>query len=361
MPGLINAHCHLDYTNMAGEFPPPKVFIEWLKVITATKAGWGFSDYAQSWLNGATMLLNSGTTTVADIEAVPELLPEVWASTPLRVISLLELIGITARRPSKAILQMALAKIDSLNHKRCFAGLSPHAPYSTVPELVTLSARTASQRNWLLCTHVAESAVEFAMFKHGRGEMFDWLQRSGRDMSDCGLGSPVQHLERCGALSRNLLAAHVNYLGRGDASRLARRQVNVVHCPRSHSYFSHGAFPLRHLRRKRINICLGTDSLASVYKTRRQAVELNMFEEMRELSNCERTLSAHTIVQMATVNGARALALGGRAGELKPGAWADLIALPFAGKVSKVYEAVLQHQGHVAGSMINGRWAILPT
>src|SRR5690242_17731231 len=64
MPGLVNAHCHLDYTNMAGQFPPPKVFIDWLKVITTTKADWSFSDYAESWLSGARMLLRTGTTTV---------------------------------------------------------------------------------------------------------------------------------------------------------------------------------------------------------------------------------------------------------------------------------------------------------
>ena len=53
LPGLVNAHCHLDYTDMAGQFPPPKVFADWLKQITETKAGWNYSDYAESWLNGA--------------------------------------------------------------------------------------------------------------------------------------------------------------------------------------------------------------------------------------------------------------------------------------------------------------------
>jgi cytosine/adenosine deaminase-related metal-dependent hydrolase len=166
-------------------------------------------------------------------------------------------------------------------------------------------------------------------------------------------------MERCGALNRSLLAAHVNYLGRGDVARLAKHQVNVVHCPRSHSYFSHGPFPLQRLVRARVNICLGTDSLASVYKTRRQNVELNMFEEMRVLSDREKTLSARSIVRIATVNGAKAFGLEGRAGELSPGAWADIITLPFSGNFSNPYDAVLQHQGHVSGSMINGRWTIL--
>src|SRR5215204_6521707 len=77
LPGLVNAHCHLDYTNMAGLFPPQRRFTDWVKLITTEKAQWIFSDYAKSWLDGAKMLVRSGTTTVADIEAVPELLPEV--------------------------------------------------------------------------------------------------------------------------------------------------------------------------------------------------------------------------------------------------------------------------------------------
>src|SRR5215471_9481687 len=83
MPGLVNAHCHLDYTNMAGLFPPPKYFSDWIKTITAAKADWSYSDFAQSWLSGARMLVKTGTTMVADIENVPLLLPEVWHATPL--------------------------------------------------------------------------------------------------------------------------------------------------------------------------------------------------------------------------------------------------------------------------------------
>src|ERR1035441_10341832 len=66
MPGLVNAHCHLDYTDMAGQFAPPKGFADWLKLITEGKSGWSYSDYAQSWLNGAHMLVRTGTTSVAE-------------------------------------------------------------------------------------------------------------------------------------------------------------------------------------------------------------------------------------------------------------------------------------------------------
>ena len=360
MPGLVNAHCHLDYTDMAGQFAPPKVFADWLKLITEAKSGWSYSDYAQSWLNGAHMLVRTGTTSVADIEAVPQLLPEVWGGTPLRVFSFLEMIGIKGHRQPQAIVQETVDRIDALKGFRGRPGLSPHAPYSTVPELLRLSAQTARRRKWHLTMHLAESVMEFEMFAHGRGEMFDWLQRSGRDMSDCGLGSPVQHLERCGALSERLLAAHANYLDKQDATVLAKRKVHVVHCPRCHFYFHHDPFPLRRLARAGVNVCLGTDSLASVYKTRHQSVELSLFEEMRALAKNEPSLSARKIMQMATLNGARALGMSGQIGELSKGAFADLVALPFAGKIADVHDSILHHQGNVAASMIDGQWAIAP-
>ena len=360
MPGLINAHCHLDYTDMAGQFPPPKLFSDWLKLITETKAGWDYSDYAKSWANGARMLVRTGTTSVADIEAVPQLLPEVWRETPLRVFSFLEMIGIKGQQQPRAVVHEAVARLEALKRGRGGVGLSPHAPYSTVPELLRLSAQAARQRTWRLSTHLAESALEFEMFKHARGLMFDWLQRSGRDMSDCGQGSPVKHLERCGLLSDKLLAAHVNYLARGDAALLGRRRVHVVHCPRCHFYFHHDRFPLRRLASAGVNVCLGTDSLASVYKSRRQNVELNLFEEMRALAKNEPSLSARTIVRMATLNGARALGMNGKIGELAPDGFADLVALPFAGNVADAYDRVLHHHGDVAASLIAGQWAIEP-
>src|SRR5438552_10586857 len=186
MPGLVNAHCHLDYTNMAGQFPPPKYFTDWIKSITATKADWTYSDFAQSWLSGAGMLVRTGTTMVADIENVPLLLPEVWEATPLRVFSFLEMTGIKSRRQPRSILhdaeqwieKLSMARLGKLEARRtddklearptadrlepcptfgsrCCAGLSPHAPYSTLPELLRLTAATARRRGWRLCTHLA--------------------------------------------------------------------------------------------------------------------------------------------------------------------------------------------------------------
>src|SRR5690348_6885046 len=72
MPGLINAHCHLDYTDMSGLMPPQKKFTDWIRLMLAAKSEWNYSEFALSWIRGAHMLTRTGTTTVVDFEAVPE-------------------------------------------------------------------------------------------------------------------------------------------------------------------------------------------------------------------------------------------------------------------------------------------------
>jgi len=356
----VNAHCHLDYTHMAGQLPPPNSFVDWIKAIVEIKAGWTLDDYARSWTDGAQMLLRSGTTTVADIEAMPELLPGVWSSTPLRVISLFEMIGFSNRRPPRTLLKETLARCASLRKQSVLVGLSPHAPYSTVPELLRLAGEAARAERMLVSTHVAESRVESEMFRHANGEMYEWLQHSGREMSDCGLRSPVEHLARARLLARNLLAVHVNYLQRGDAQLLARSGASVVHCPRSHYYFRHAPFPLQTLKRAGINLCLGTDSLATVYKRRAETVTLDMFAEMRRLAESCPLLSPRSILRMATVNGASALGLTNRVGALVKGACADVIARPLRPRETDLYRAAINHEGPVLASMIKGVWAIPP-
>ncbi|HZL14266.1 MAG TPA: amidohydrolase family protein, partial [Verrucomicrobiae bacterium] len=184
--------------------------------------------------------------------------------------------------------------------------------------------------------------------------------RNQRDNSDCGLGSPVEHLERAGLLAENFLAVHANYLAENDFDLLAQRRVSVVHCPRSHDYFRHKKFPLEKLLKAGVNVCLGTDSLSTVRQTGKQKIELNLVAEMRALAIAEPKISAKQILQMATVSGARALGLAEKIGELSENALADLIAIPFTGKFADIYDGVLHPASTVSVSMVDGKWAIAP-
>lgn len=352
LPGLINAHCHLDYTRMAGLLRPTRHFSDWIKAIVALKSGWSYTDYAESWLRGAQMLLRTGTTTVVDIEAVPELLPEVLTATPLRVVSCLELLSVRSRQTARQMVDAAVAKLDTLPGEP--PGLSPHAPYSTSPELLRAAAVAARERGWLLTTHVAESEDEFEMFQVGSGAMHDWL-RPQRDMSDCGQGSPVACLARHGVLSPHFLAVHANYLAPGDAALLALAGASVVHCPGSHAFFGHQKFPLNELIKTGVNVCLGTDSLATMPVKRNETAELNLFSEMRRLAENFPALKPQRILAMTTVNAARAIGRPTELGRLAPGSCADLIAIP-RGKTRDPYRAVLNHRGPVQATLLRGRW-----
>lgn len=362
LPGWINAHCHLDYTHLAGHLPPPRSFTDWIQGIIGLKAAWSFSEFAASWVAGARQLLATGCTTVCDFEAVPELLPEAWNATPLRVLSALEITGVRAARPPRDILDGFLAHAENLialRHPRNHVGLAPHAPYSTLPELLRLTARAAAERGLPITIHVAESAEEDAMFRTADGPMYHWL-RPQRVMDDCDGRSPVRVVADAGLLGPSSLLAHVNYPDADDLELLARSGSAVVHCPRSHDYFGHAPFPFAQLRQAGVRVCLGTDSLLTVRKPGRPAVQLDLFTELRTFADRHPEVPASALLALVTSEAALALGRGGQLGSLRAGHAADLIAVPLVDVTVPPEVAVLQHRGPVFASLIAGTWAIAP-
>lgn len=356
LPGLINAHCHLDYTDMAGQLMPGLNFADWVKGITTLKGTWTLEDYRRSWMNGARQLLRHGTTTVVDIEAVPALLPDVLEATPLRVHSLLEMTGVRSQRPPSEILAEMETVIGKVPKGRGSAGLSPHAPYSTVPELLRQAAERARRSGWLLSTHVGESQAEFDMFMYRRGPMFDWL-KGQRDMGDCGVGSPVGAVAAQGLLGPGFIAAHVNHLWNGDARLLGESGTHVVHCPSSRAYFGHKSFPYEQLVAAGVNVCLGTDSAASLAKTKGRVPSLSLFDEMRRFAANYVAVPPEEIVRMVTLHGAKAVGRSGELGELSAGAAADLLVVGAAG--TDPFRALLEEGRSAHRLMIGGAWVDL--
>ena len=357
LPGFVNGHCHLDYTAMSGQIPPPRRFVDWLQNIVAAKSAWSRAQFAKSWVAGAQMLEQSGVTSVLNIESVPELLPEVWRATALRLCSCLELIDARSPQAAKSLVRAAIQKsrqLESMHGNRC--GLSPHALYTATDELL-LSARDAARsQSRLLTTHVAESAEEDAMYRSATGPLFEWLQ-TRRQTAHCGEGSPVSILNRLGYFcAAPVVAAHVNYLAPEDERILAKQNVAVAHCPRNSRYFGHAPFPWRRLRNAGVNIALGTDSLASTPKMGKANPRLDFFAELACLADQKDAPDPHEILQFATMNGAKALRRENELGRLSPGFLADAVAIPYAGRTETFAEAVVYHRGGVSASMIHGRW-----
>ena len=353
LPGLVNAHCHLDYTDFVGAIPPPKSFTDWIDAIVDLKADVDDAAHADSWRHGADQCLRYGTTTLGNIESRPDQLPHLWLATPLRVVSFFELILFKPESNAAQAVEDVESWLTANLPPQGRAGLSPHAPYTTNADLLEACSRKAR----LLAIHLAESADEHEMFCHGRGRMFERLASAGRVNSDCGFNSPIAHAAAHGILRASTLAIHANYLSETDVKQLAKSRASVVHCPRSHEYFRHEPFNEAGLSKAGVNLCLGTDSLAT---TREREAELSLFDEMRLHAVSFPSLTAETILRRTTLNAAAALGMGGEVGEISEGAFADLITVPFAGNADGAVEAVVRHAGRVQAVMVDGQWEVPP-
>jgi len=317
LPGLINAHCHLDYTRFRGSIAPKQSFTEWIKTINALRRSFTTEDYIESIAEGFVQLAQGGTTTVANIEAFPELLPHLPVP-PLRTWWFLELIDVRTRIDQDETLRGSLSFFEKHPDWLGGFGLSPHAPYTASVDLYRLARTCGEKYGMLSTTHIAESVEEHEMFSHARGPLHDFLAGLGRDNSDCGQGSALSHLVEHGVIGGNCIIAHLNYLQDYDYELVARTGASVVHCPKCHTYFGHAPFPLKALREHGVNVCLGTDSLASNNS-------LDMRSEMREAQEFH-GLGDREVLEMVLINGAQALGQAGKLGEISPGSVADLVA-----------------------------------
>ncbi len=272
LPGLINAHCHLDYTCLRGKISRRKSFTDWIRAINAEKAKLSPENYVASIRGGFAEAKQFGTTTIANLTAFPELVSRIQA--PIRTWWFAELID--ARDPTRAneIIDLAVEKLKAAEHW----GLAPHAPFTASANVYRRCDEIARREKVLLTTHLAESHEEMSLFRDASGPLYDFLKEIGRDMNDCGEQTPFgQFVGRLRDASLpDWLLVHLNEVLDGDLRALAKQSTksNVVHCPRSHAYFRHSPFQFEKFRELGFNVCLGTDSLAS-------NEDLSLFAEMR--------------------------------------------------------------------------------
>jgi cytosine/adenosine deaminase-related metal-dependent hydrolase len=357
LPGLINAHCHLDYTCLRGKIPPRKSFTDWIRAINAEKATLAPKDYIASINEGFAEARQFGTTTIANLTVFPELIPQIQPA--VRTCWFAELIDV--RMPEHAI-ELVDSTIEALNQTRNW-GLAPHALFTASRDLFRRCEEIAQNDNVLLTTHLAESREEMEMFRHASGPLYEFIKSIGRAIDDCGNKTPLELFldligsggspNRLRAIEVNRpylswIVAHLNELTESDFELLERSNLefHVVHCPRSHNYFSHSPFAFDRLRSFGSNICLGTDSLAS-------NESLSLFAEMRAFQKEFPSVSAAEIFQMVTVNPARALRYENALGQMRPGFGADLIAVPCSTSTD-IFEQILAFDAPVSWSMVNG-------
>lgn len=336
LPGLINAHTHLELTYLRGMLPPSSDFVDWLRRMLRHQADAPATaetvDAAVT--DGVKQSLRAGVTTVGDITRSPDWSRPVLALHALRAVSFGEVIAIGTRR---GMLDDRLAAATSLTFAtpRLIVGLSPHAPYTVEPEGLRACARRAIElraagERLPVCIHLSETPQESEFTRSRTGPIADYLAELGIlddrvPRSEC---SPAELVDRAGLLGPHTVLAHANYVSADDIHLMAERGSSVAYCPRTHAAFRHAPHPFRAARRAGINVAVGTDSLAS-------NPSLSVIDELRFIHQSCHNVALDDLLGMGTMNGARALGLHDEVGSLTPGKWADLAVFPLEQATSK--------------------------
>ena len=324
LPGLVNAHTHLELGFFAGQAPPGKSFVDWIERLAATKAA--CPDFARtaaaSVRTGMKQSLAAGVTTVGDVTTRPQSVRSDLKHGPLRVVSFGEVIAIGSRR--NLLAERLQAAIDGAHASDYLTvAVSPHAPYSIEPDGIRACVEAAERLNMRLCMHLAETVDEARFTERGDGPLGDLLRHFGvaDNLIPCPQMTPVALAHQCGALSGRTVLAHCNYVSNEDLALLAASGAHVAYCPRTHAAFGHDPHPFRRMLGDGINVCIGTDSLAS-------NPSLSVLEEIRHLHEVYPDLNGSVLIEMATIRGARALGLFEAVGTLARGKYADVTVLP---------------------------------
>jgi len=313
LPGLVNAHCHLELSHLAGRVPFAGGFVPWVEALVAARGGDGDEVVRARAAEAIRGLEGNGTVAVGDVSNSLVHL-DLLGRSRLSAVVFLELLAWDPAR-AQATLDWADACLaDRRVSPNVQLRLAAHAPYSVSPELFAgLRARGGP---WSL--HLAESEDESLFLTAGQGAWPGFLERRGLGhvpFDPPGL-SPVAYTDRLGVLHPGLVAAHGVRVDAADAALLARHGVHVALCPRSNRNLGVGVAPLPTLLEAGVRLCLGTDSLAS-------AESLDLLEDAALLHRQFPAVAPATIVSMATRGGAEALGLA-ELGAIEPGRRAAL-------------------------------------
>ncbi len=323
-PGFVNAHAHLELSTLAGRIPPDGDFTGWLTRLVAdlAKPDPTEDDIESVVRDGIMQSIRAGVTLLGDITRSPSRTRSVLASGNLRAVSFGEVIAIGTQR-SKLSERISSALPNDWSDGRVRVGVSPHAPYTVEPDGLIACAQQAAQTAAPICIHLAESPEEAEFTETASGPLADHLRSLG--VWDAAIPAsgcrPVELAKRCGVLTDRTIAAHANYVTDGEIELLASSGCSVAYCPRTHAAFGHKPHRFRDMMRAGVNVCIGTDSLAS-------NPSLSVLEELRLLHRVYPDIDAGVWLEMGTIHGAKALGLSASAGAISPGMPGDLVVVP---------------------------------
>ena len=334
LPGLVNAHTHLELSWLRGRVPPATTFTDWVKTLVGIRRG--TEQVITPEVVGAVReaigeLRESGTVAVGDVtNSLAAVEPMLEAG--LHGVVFHELLGFAER--DGRLVEATRERRAAVAARGARISLAPHAPYSTSVELFrAIRAEVSGSSCPILSVHLGESVEEMELLQKGSGPWRGMLQTIGVWREDweipaCG---PVQFLDRHGVIDGRTLVVHGVQFDQAALVRLRELGATLVTCPRSNRWVGAGYPPIDRFYASGVAVAVGTDSLASVE-------DLNLFAELKTMRWLAPQTPARRILESATLVGATALGLESDLGSITPGKRAELIAVQLPDAVEDVEE-----------------------
>ncbi|HBN79307.1 MAG TPA: chlorohydrolase [Planctomycetaceae bacterium] len=315
IPPLVNAHCHLEFSQLKQPFRTNRPFSNWIgQTMQARREN---VDAASSIRAGIEESAEAGVGFLADVKTQStDCYPEAEEAGP-EVILFQEVIGLTdeAVASQRELISSFLQEVG-----RFRLGLSPHAPFTVRPDLLEFCVEKSREAELPLMMHLAETKAELELLAEGTGELVDMLSQFG--MWSAGMypaGTRPLDILTMLAKAPRVLLAHGNYLDEQEIQFLADHpQMHIVYCPRTHHYFEHSQHPWQSMLEAGVNVALGTDGRGS-------NPDLSIWNEVRFLKQQFPDVEPRRLLKMATINGAKSLGMDTTIQIGRPANWTMLI------------------------------------
>lgn len=332
IPGLVNAHSHLELTAMRGFLEDEAAdFFAWLRKLTRARLDRMTADdlrVSASW--GACEAARAGVTCVADASDAALQSMTALCDVGLRGVVFQESFGPEPRLAQENFEKLT-TKIAGLRERETSlvkVGVSPHAPYTVCSQQLQMISKFALDQKLPLMMHAAETEMEVLFLREGRGPFAEGLRSRGIEWRAPGV-SPIQYLYDAGVLETMPLLAHCIRVDEADLETIKQTETRVAHCPKSNAKLGHGVAPFAKMVAKGIQVGLGSDSVAS--NNTCDLLEEARFALLLARSGGSYDLNSDDILRAATSGGAHSLGLAGQVGELKEGLQADFAVVSLDG------------------------------
>jgi 5-methylthioadenosine/S-adenosylhomocysteine deaminase len=335
LPGLINAHSHLELTVMRGFLEEEEHdFFAWLLKLTFARLALTSGDLRASATWGAIEAARAGVTCVADASDSAKESMTALNEVGLRGIVYQESFGPDAKLASENArkLKDKVGLLRDYETALVRAGVSPHSPYTVSGPQLELISEFALQEHLPVMIHAAESQSEQLLIEQGQGPFADALRLRGIVWRTPGTSS-IQHLARHGVLDTKPLLAHCIRVNDDDIATIKEKRAGIAHCPKSNAKLGHGHAPFEKFLEHGLKVGIGSDSVAS--NNICDLLEEARFATLtaRAVGNIRQPelVSAETALFSATLGGARALGIDNETGSITEGLQADLTAIRLDG------------------------------